>query len=175
MKVKDTCSLEENLCQPRQHIKKQRHYVANKGPYSQSNGFSSNHVRMWELDHKEDWAPKDWCFLTVVLEKTLESPLDCKEFKPVNPKWNHSWIFIERTDANALILWPPDVKSWLTEKDPNVGKDWRQEKKGVTEDDLVRWHHQLNRHELEQTPGDSEGQRSLVCYGPWDHKELDTI
>ena len=119
--------------QPRQHIKKQRHYFTNKGPSSQIYGFSSSHVWMWELDHKEDWVPKNWCFWTVVLEKTLESPLDYKEIKQVNPKGNQSWIFIGRTDAGAAapILWPPGVKSWLTGKDPDAGKDWGQwEKQG---------------------------------------------
>ena len=116
--------MDRSYDQLRQHIKKQRHYVADKGPYSQSNGFSSNHVRMWELDHKEDWAPKDWCFLTVVLEKTLEIPLYCKEIKSVNPKWNHSWIFIERTDAEAEapILWPPDGRVNSLEKILMLGK-----------------------------------------------------
>ena len=132
MKLKDACSLEGKLWKPRQHIKKQRHYFANKGPSSQSYGFSSSHGWMWELNHKEGWAPKNWCFWTVVLEKTLESPLDSKKIKPVNPKGNQSWIFIGRTDAEAEapILWPPDAKSQLTGKDPNAGKDWRQEEKG---------------------------------------------
>ena len=114
----------ESYDQPRQHIKKQRHYLADKGPYNQSNSFSSNHVWMWELGHKEDWAPKDWCFLTVVLEKTLESPLDCKELKPVNPKWNYSWIFIGRTDAEAEapILCPPDGRVNSLEKILMLGK-----------------------------------------------------
>ena len=116
--------------QPKQHIKKQRHYFTNKGPSSQSYGFSSSHVWIWELDYKESWAPKNWCFWTVVLEKTFESPLDCKEIKAVNPKGNQSWIFIKRTDAEAEtpILWPPDEKNWLIEKDPDAGKDWRQER-----------------------------------------------
>ena len=123
----------------RQHIKEQRHYFANKGPSSQGYGFSSSHVQMWELDNKKGWAPKNWCFLTVVLEKTLESPLDCKEIQPVNPKGNQSWIFIGRTDAKAEapILWPPDVMNWLIGKDPDAGKDWRQEEKGTTEDEMV--------------------------------------
>ena len=114
----------ESYDQPRQHIKKQRHYFANKGPASQGYGFSSSHVWMWELDYKECWASKNWCFWTVVLEKTLESPLDCKEIKPVNPKANQSWIFIGRTEAEAetLILWPPDAKNWLTGKDPDAGR-----------------------------------------------------
>ena len=130
---------------------------------------------MWELDHKEGWAPKNWCFWTVVLEKTLESPLDCK-IKPVPPKGNQPWIFIGRTDAEAqsLILWPPDVKSQLTGKDPDAGKDWGQEEKGTTEDKMVGWHHWLNGLEFEQTPGHSEGQRSLGCCSSWGYKELDT-
>ena len=129
----------------RQHIKKQRHYFADKGASSQSYGFSSSHVWMWELDHKGSWVPKAWCFWTVVLEKTLESPLDCKEIQPVNPKGNQPWIFIRRTDAEAeaLILWPPDVKNWLIVKDPDAGKDWRQEEKGTTEDEMIGWHHWL--------------------------------
>ena len=108
---------------------------------------------MWELDHKEGWAPKNWCFWTVVLEKTLESPLDCKEIQPVNPKGNQSWIFIGRTDAEAEapILWPPDVKNWLTGKDPGAGKDWRQEDKGTTDDEMVGWHHWLDGHEWERS------------------------
>ena len=144
------CSLEGKYDQPRQHIKKQRHYFANKGPSSQSYGFSSSHVWIWELDYKESRAQKNWCFWTVVLEKTLESPLDCK-IKPVHPKGNQSWIFIEMTDAGAetLILWPPDVKNWLIGKDPDAGKEWRQEEKGATEDEMVGWHHQLNGHEFE--------------------------
>ena len=113
--------------------------------------FPSGHVWMWELDCKESWVPKNWCFWTVVLEKTLESPLDCKEIQPVHPKGDRSWVFIGRTDAEAEspMLWPPDVKSWLIWKDPDVGKDWRQEEKGMTEDKMVGWHHQLNRHGFE--------------------------
>ena len=132
-------------------FKKQRHYFANKHPSSHSYGFSRSHVWMWELEHIESWAPKNWCFWTVVLEKTLESPLDCKEIQPVHPKWNQSWIFIGRTDAEAETptLWPPDAKNWLIWKDPNAGKDWRQEEKGTTEDEMVGWHHQLNGHEFE--------------------------
>ena len=118
--------------QPRQHIKKQRHYFASKGPSSQSNGFSSSHVWMWELDYKESWVPKNWCFWTVVLEKTLESPLDCKEIQPVHPKGNQSWIFIGLTDAEGEtpIPWPPDVKNWLIWKYPDAGKDWRRRRRG---------------------------------------------
>ena len=126
---------------------------------------------MWELDHKEGWTLKNGCFWTVVLEKTLESPLDSKEIKLVNPKRNQSWIFIGRTDAEAEapILWPPDVKKWLIGKDPDAGKDWRQEK-GVTQDKTVGRHHQLNRQEFELTLGDGEGQRSLVCCSSWGHR-----
>ena len=118
------------------------------------------------------WALKNWCFRTVVLEKTLESPLDCKEIKPVNPKGSQSWIFTGGTDAEALVLWPPDVKNRLIRKDCDAGKDWGQEKR-ATEDEMVAWHHRLNGHEFEQTPGDSEGQKGLVCYSPWGHKESD--
>ena len=138
--------------------------------------FSSSHVWMWELHHKESWAPKNWCFWTVVLEKTLESPLDGKEIPPVNSKGNQPWIFIGRTNAEAEApkLWPPDVKGWLIGKDPDAGKDWRQEEKGTTEDEMVGWHHHLNVHKFEQTLEDSEGQGSLACCGPWGRKELDT-
>ena len=138
---------------PGQCIKKQRLHFANKGPDSQSYGFSSSHVQMWELNYREGWVPKNWCFQTVMLEKTLESPLDSKKVKPVNPKGNQPWIFIARTDAEveAPILWLPDVKSRLIGKDPNTGKYWRQEEKGTTEDEMVGWHHWLNGHEFEQT------------------------
>ena len=121
------------------------------------------------------WASKNWCFWTVVLEKTLESPLDCKEGKPVHPKGNQSWIFFGRTDAEAEspILWPPDAKNWLIGNDPDAGKDWRQEEKGTTEDEMVGWHHQLNGHEFEQAPRVGDGQGSLACYSPWGHKESD--
>ena len=137
-------------------------------------GFSSSHVWMWELDYKESWALKNWWFLTVVLEKTLESPLDCREIQPVHPKGNQSWIFIERTDAGAEppILWPPAAKKWLIVKVPYAGKDWRQEEKGMTEDEMVEWYHRLNGHEFEQTQGDGEGQGDLTCCSPWGHKEL---
>ena len=161
----------ESYDKPRQHIKKQRHYFVNKCPYGQTNDFSSSHVWMWELDHKESWMTKNWCFWTVVLEKTLESLLDCKEIKPVNPKGNQSWILIRRIDAEteAPILWPSDAKSRLIRKDPDAGKDWRQEEKGIMEDETVAWYHWLNRHEFDQAPGDSEGQGSLACCSPWSH------
>ena len=136
--------------------------------------FFNSHVWMWELDHKEGWAPKNWCFWTVVLWKTLESPLDCKEIRPVNPKGNQSWLFIGMTDGEAEtpILWPPDVKNWLIWKDPDAGKKWRQKEKGMTEDEMVGWHHRLDGYEFEQAPGVGDGQGSLVCCGPWSHKEL---
>ena len=132
---------------------KSRHYLANTGPSSQNYGFSISHVWMWELDHKEGGALKNWCFQILVLEKTPESPLDGKEIKPINPKGNQSWIFIGRTDAEAEapILWPADVNSWLIGKDPDAGKDWGQEQRRMTEDEMVGWHHQLNGHEFEQT------------------------
>ena len=160
---------------PRQHIKKQRHHFANKNPSSQSYGFSSSLVWMWELDHKENLVLKNWWFWTVVLEKTLGSPLDFKEIKPVHPKGNQSFIFIGRTvaEAETPILWPPDAKSWLIWKDLDVGKDWRLEKKGMTEDEMVGWHYRLNGHEFEQIPGDKwrTGKRGMLS--PWDCKELD--
>ena len=156
----------------RQHIKKQRHYFADKGPSGQSYGFSSSHVWMLELDHKESWALKNWCFWTVVLEKTLENPLDCKEIQPVHPKGNQSWVFIGRTDVEAEtpMLWPPDAKSWLIWKDPDAGKDWRWEVKGLTEDEIVGWHHWLDGHEFEQGAGVGDGQGALVCCSPWGHR-----
>jgi len=161
--------------QPRQHVKKQGHWFTDKCLYSWSYGFSSSHVWMWELDYKESWAPKNWCLWTVALEKTLESPLDCKEIKPVNPKGNQPWIFIGRTDAEAetLILWLPDVKNWLIGKELDAGKDWRQEKKRMIEDEMVEWYHWLDEHEFEQVLGVGEGQGSLACCSPWGHEELD--
>ena len=130
----------------------QRHYFADKGLSSQIYGFSGSHVWMWELDYKESWVLKNWCFWTVMLEKTLECALDSKEIKPVNPKRNLSWIYIGRTDAEAEapVLWPPDMKNWLIWKDSDAGKDWGQEEKGTTEDEMIGWHHWLNGHEFEQ-------------------------
>ena len=129
-----------------------------------------------ELDYKESWALKDWCFFSVMLVKTLESPLDSKKTKLVNPKGNQSWIFIGRTDAAAEtpILWPPDVKNWFFWKDPETGKDWRLEEKGTREDEMVGWHHWLDEHEFEHTPGVGDRQGSLVCCSPWGQKESDT-
>ena len=140
---------------------------------NQSYGFSSSHVWMWELHYKESWALKNWCFWTVVLEKTLESPLYCKEIQPVLPKGNKSWIFIGKTDAEAEtpILWPSDVKNWLIGKDPDAGKDWRQEEKGITEDEPVGWQHQLNEQEFEQAPGVGDGQGILESCSPWGCRE----
>ena len=142
-------------------LKKQRHYFANKDLSSQGYGFPSCHVWRWELDYKESWAPKNWYFWIVVLEKTLESPLGCKEIQPVHPKGDQYWVFIG-TDAEAEtpIVWPPGANNWLIGRDPNAGKDWRQEK-GTTEDEMVEWHHQLNGHELEQALGIGDGQGSL--------------
>ena len=136
-------------------------------------GFSSGHVWIWELVYKESWALKNWCFWTVVLEKILESPLDCKEIKPVNLKGNQSWIFIVRTDTEAEppILWLPDGKSWLTGKDHDAGKDWRQEEKRITEDDMVGWHHQLKGHEFKQALRDGEWQGTLAFCSPQVRKE----
>ena len=162
--------------QPRQHIEKQRHYFTNEGLSSQRYGFSSSHVWVWELDYKKSWVPKNWYFWTVVLEKTLESPLDCKEIQPVHPKENQSLIFIGRiaAEAETPVLWPPDAKNWLIGKDPAAGKDWRWEEKGTTEDEMVGWHHQFDGHEFEQAPGVGHGQGSLVYFSPWGHKESDT-
>ena len=139
-------SWKKSYYKPRLHIKKQRHHFVNKGPSSQSYGFSSSHVGMWDLVHKESWMPKNWCFQTLVLEKTPESPLDFKEIKPVNPKGNESWMFIGRTEAEATTFWPPDKKNWCIGKSPDSGKDWRQEEKGTTEDEMVGCHHRLEKH-----------------------------
>ena len=136
---------------PQQHVKKQRHYFADKGPSSQSCGFSSSHVWIWELDHKESWVLKNWCFWTVVLEKTLESPLDCKE---ISREYSLEGLMLK---LKFPILWPPDAKNWLIGKDPDAGKDWRWEEKGTTEDEMVGWHHSLNGHEFEQAPGVGDG------------------
>ena len=155
----------ESYDQPRQLIKKQRHCFANKGPSSQSLVFPVAMYGCESWTQLSSWALKNWCFWTVVLEKTLESPLDCKEIQPVNPKRNQSWIFPGRTDAETPILWPRDAKNWLLGKDPDAGKDWRQEK-GPS----VGWHHRFNGHEFEETPGDSEGQGNLACCSPWGHK-----
>ena len=159
--------------QTRQHIKKQR--LCQQNPSSQGCGFSSSQVWMWELDYTESWAPKNWCFWTVVLEKTLESPLGCKEIQPVHPKGDQSWVFIGRSDAEAETpILCHLMQSWLIGKDPNAGRDWGQEEKGTTEDEMAGWYHRLNGHEFGWTPGVGDGQGGLTCCDSWGHKELDT-
>ena len=174
MKLKDTCSLEENLTILDSILKSRNITLLTKVHiHSQSYGFSSSHVQLWEMDHKEGRAPKKWCFWTVVLEKTLDSPLDYQEIKPVNPKGNQCWIFIGRADAEALPFWSPDVKGRLTGKDPDAGKDWRQEVNGAIEGEMVGWHHRFDGHEFEQTQGDGEAQQRVGCH-LWGRKESDT-
>ena len=148
--IKRCLLLKESYDQPRQHIKKQRRYFVNKGLSSRGYVFSSSLVSVWELDYKEGWALKNWCFWMVVFGRTLANPLDCKEIQPVHPKGDQSWVFIAKTDVEAetLVLWPPDAKSWLIWKDPDAGKDWGQEEKGMTEDEMIGWHYQLNEHEF---------------------------
>ena len=143
--------------------------------------FSCGHVWMWQLDSEESWAPKNWCFWTVMLKKTLESPLDCKEIQPVHPKGDQSWVFFGRTvspeyslEAETPVLWPPHAKSWLIGNDSNAGRDWGQEEKGMTEDEMAGWHHWLDGHESEWTPGVGDGQGGLACCDSWGHKESDT-
>ena len=191
MKLKDT-PWKKSYDQPRQHIKKQRHYFVKKGLSSQGYGFSSGHVWMWELYYKENWVLKNWCFWTVMLEKILESPLDCKEIQPVHPKGNQSWILIGRTDAEAEapILWPPDVKNWLIGRDPDAGKDWRQEEKGTprpccntlqkssglggteTEEAIPRMHMALpeKRRGVQPQSSQSPELAALVCWPSWNGK-----
>jgi len=172
--IKTLAPWKKSCVKPRQHIKKQRYYFTDKSLSSQSYGFSSSHVWMWELDHKESWVPKNWCFWTVVLEKTLESPLDYKEIQPVHPKGDQSWIFTGRTDAEAEtpILWPPDAKSWLFEKDIDAWKDWRQEEKVMTGDEMVGWRHWLDGHEFKEAPGVDDGQGSLASCSPWESQRV---
>ena len=157
-------------------LKSCRHFFKKHRTIQRKYKYFYSLVWMWKLDHKGGWVSKNWCFWTVVLEKTLESPLDNNKIKPVNHEENKFWIFIWRTDAEAEapILCLPDVKSWLIWKDPDAGKDWRQEEKGTTEDEMVGWHHQPNGHGFEQVQGDSEGQRSLEHCSPWGHRELNT-
>ena len=164
-------SWQESYDKPRQWVKKQRQHFTDKGLYSQDYGLSSSHIWLLELDHKGR-IPKNWCFWTVVLEKTLEDPLDSKEIKPVHPKGNQPWILIRRTndEAEAPILWSHDANSQLIGKDHDSGKGWQQEK-AVTEDEMAIWHHWNNGHELGPTAGDSEGQRGLACFSPWGHEE----
>ena len=148
---------------------RERHYFANKGPSSQGYGFSCSHVWMWELAYKESWTLKNWCFWTVVLEKTLESPLDCKDIQPVHPKGNQSWKFIGKTDAEpeTPILWSPDAKNWFLGKGPGAGQDWRLEEKGTTKDERVGWCHQFGVQEFEKAQIVGEVQGSLECCSPW--------
>ena len=167
----------KNYNKPRQPIKKQRHYFTNKGPSSQSSGFSSSHVQLWEPDNKNGWVLKNWCIQIVVLEKTLESPLENKEIKSVNLRGNQPWIFIGRTEAEAEapVLWPLHAKSQLIGKGPDSRKHWGQEEKRVTEDEMVGWHHRLNGHAFEQTLGDGEGQGILACCSPWGLKDQELV
>ena len=176
MKLKDAYSLEGKLWPTQIAYWKAETLLANKGPSSQGYGFSSGHVWMWELDCEERWAWKNWCFWTVVLEKTLDSPLDCKKIQPVHPKGDQSWVFTGRNDVKAEtpVLWPPHVKSWLIGKNHDAGRDWGQENKGTTEDEMPGWHHWLDGHESEWTPGVGDGQGGLVCCDSWGHKESDT-
>ena len=148
---------------------------ANKGPSSQGYGFSSGHVWMWELDCEEGWAPKTWCFWTVVLEKTLESPVDCKEIQPVHSEGDQPWVFFGRNNAKAEtpVLWPPHAMSWLIGKDSDAGRDWGQEENGTTEDEMAGWYHRLDGHEFEWTPGVGNGQGGLACCSSWGRKESD--
>ena len=156
----------------RQHVKAETLLCWQRFIYSKLL-FSNSHVWMWELAHKESWALKNWCVWTVLLEKTRESPLDCKKMKSVHPKGNQSWVFIGRTDVEAETpkLWPPGLDNWLIRKDPDMGQDWKQEEKRMTEDEMAGWHRQLNGHEFEQAAGVVDGQRSLAYCSPWGHKE----
>ena len=172
-KLTDACSLEEKLWLTQTaYLKAETLLCQQRFILVKIYGFSSIHVFpvwMCELDYKESWMPKKWCFWTVVLEKTPESPLECKDIKPVNPKGNQSWTFIGKIDVEAEtpILWPFDAKNWLIGKDPDAGKDWRQEEKGMTADEMVGWHYQLDGHEFEQALSVGDGQGSLVCCSPW--------
>ena len=175
MKLKGTIPWKKSYDQPRQHIKKERHYFADKDLSSQSCVFSSSHVWMWEMAYKESWVPKSWCLWTLMLEKTLESLLDCKEIQPVNPKGISPEYSLEglmlKWNSKNLATWYEEPTHW---KRPEAGKDWKQEKKEMTEDEMVGWHHRLDGHELEQALGVGDGQGSLVCFSPWGCKESDT-
>ena len=168
-------SWQENYDKPRQCVEKQRHYPADKGLYSQGYGLPSGHIWFWELERKEGWAPENWWFRTLVLEKTFESPLDSKKIKPVSPKGNQPWILIGRTEAEAEapVFSSPDANSRLIGQVLDSGQDWAQKEKRVSEDEMAGWHHWCNGHELEQIPGDGEGQGSLACCSPWGLKESD--
>ena len=167
----------ESYDQPRLHIQKQRHYFANKGPSSQGYGFSSCRVWTVRVGLWRKLSTEELMLLKFGLEKTLESPLDCKEIQPVHPKGDQSWVFIGRIDAEAEIpiLWLPHAKSWLIGKAPDTGRDWGQEEKGMIENEMAGWHHLLDAHEYQWTPGDGDGQWGLACCDSWGHKELDTI
>ena len=156
-------SWQESYSKPRQCVEKQRHYSANKSPYSQGYGLPGGHVKLWELDHKEGRQPKNWCLWTVVLEKTPDSPSDSKEIKPVNLKWDQLWIFPGRTDAEAEapVFWSPDMNIWLIGKVSDAGKDLGKKEQRASEDEMAGWHHQCNGHELGQILEDSEGQPSI--------------
>ena len=166
---------QEGYNKPRQCAEKQRHYSADKGPYSPGYGLPSGHVRLWELDHKEGRMPKNWCLQTIVLEKTPQSPMDIKEIKPVNLKGDQPWIFTARTDAGAEapVFWSSDVNRRLNGKVLDAGKDWGEEKR-ASENEMAGWHHQCNEHELGKTQGDGDGQGGLVCCSPWGRKESDS-
>ena len=172
MKLKDAYSLEGKLW-PRSHIQKQRHYFANKGPSSQGYIFSSSHVWMWELDCEEGWTLKNWCFWTVVLEKTLESLLDCKEIQQVHSEGDQPWDFFGRnySKTETPVRWPPHAKKWLTGKDSDAGKDWGQEEKGTAEDEMTVWHHRLDGGKFEWSPGVGDGQGGLACCDSRGRKE----
>ena len=168
MKLKDACSLEGKLWPTWTAYSKAETLLCQQRSIY---GFSSGHIWMWKLDYKEGWALKNWCFWIVVLKKTPESPLDCKEIQPVHSKGDQSWVFIGGTDVEAEtpILWPRDAKSWLLWKDPYAGQDWGQEEKVTTEDEVVGWHHRLDGHGFGWTPGVGDGQGGLTCCGPWGH------
>ena len=174
--IKTLAPWKKTYDKPRQHIEKQRHHFADKGMFSQSYGFSSSRVWRWELDYKESRAPKNWCFWTVVLEKTLESPLHCNEIQPVHSKVDQPRVFFGRNDAKAEtpVLWPPYAKSWLIGKDSDAGRDWGQEEKGTTEDEMAGWHHRLDGCESKWTLGVGDGQGGLACCDSWGCKESDT-
>ena len=176
MKLKEAYCLEEKLWPTWIAYWKAETLLANKGLSSQGYGFSSGHVWIWELDCEESWVPKNWCFWTGVLEKTLESPLDCKEIQLVHSKGDQSWVFFGRNDAKTEtpVLWPPHAKSWVIGKDSDAGRDWGQEEKGTTEDEMAGWHHRPDGREFEWTPGDGDGHGGLVCCDSWGCKESDT-
>ena len=175
MKLKTLAPWKNSYDKARWHIQKQRHHFADKGLSSQGYGFSSGHIWMWELDCEEGWTLKNWCFWSVVLEKTLEGPLDCKEIQPVHSEGDQPWDFFGRNDAKAEtpVLWPPHAKCWLTGKDFDAGRNWGQEEKGTTKDEMAGWHHWLDVCESEWTLGDGDGQGGLGGCDSWGRKESD--